>query len=214
MIRKFAVILVAAFLTWTPALASEAVQVSVPVSCEADEDEAGGKYVVLIEPQDESYRDTIKKEALQFSGTGSDAFTLEYSEPGNYIYTVYQQPFSEVYFDESSHSVKVYVSWDDNGNLTAYPVIFKDGKKEKELGIKFLNIPTSYYHSGDESEESGIEDNTSGSEDIPDFGNDAEVSPVVQTKDGTPIGLYTGLLAASAICILLAIVEKRRKKQN
>lgn len=213
--RKIIPIAIAVILTAFPVhAASGHVSVDVPVECEAYSDDH--VHIVTAEPLDDGLEDTLKKGVLEFQGTGSGSLVLDFTKPGTYHYKVLQDAdLSEhAYFDEDAYIMDVFVTRDEEGNLYAEPVLYKEGNNKKEVLIRFLNLPRGFYPG--ETEQPGTQQEQPGSTDS--SSNTAATSSPVKTGDDTPVRRYTVMMAAS-LGLFLSVVAlskrgKRRRKEN
>lgn len=224
MTRKIVSVLMACIFTGLSALTLHAaddtsVSTLLTVSCEAED---GDQNSVVIEPVDEDYRYTIREDTLTFSGSETKSFVLDFTEPGSYYYKIRQSAASSTskYLDKTTHSVKVYVSWDSDGNLAAVPVIYQEGEREKELKIGFLNLPKAHYIENDDKNDKADAGNDTESEEIiteteiktdTEAETGANAGTDVQTGDLTPVAEVWAILLGAAAAMVILAASKCRK---
>lgn len=229
MTRKFtSIFLICCFITGLlpmTVFATDTTSTSISVSCEAENN--NDKNTAVIEPDDEDYRYTIRESTISFNGSETKSFVLDFIEPGDYYYKIHQSAdaSSSAYVDQKTHNVKVYVSWNENGDLVATPVIYMEGERNKEDGIHFLNVSKAHYVDIENGKSDSTEtDNNSNSNDINSNINDisnnnnpfssqteSAIAGNVRTGDQTPaLGMLIMMLASAAVLAAIAKIRRYR----
>lgn len=101
-------------------------------------------------------------EITKLENVTSGEFKINFTEPGNYFYKVYQEEGHKglPYYDTTEYTVGIYVMYDEDENLYAKCVLSIDGEAEKPLEIEFINTlppavtpsnPSKPPHTGDNS---------------------------------------------------------------
>ena len=112
-----------------PVLAMTQVEAELPFTVE------GASGTVRIEAEDGA----PLPEVTEFTGEGTGKFTMQYTEPDDYVYRVYQLPGGEtdVTYDETEYRVLVSVIVNDDGNLIPRITLATEGSVQKpaEIGL-------------------------------------------------------------------------------
>lgn len=97
------------------------------------------KYEVVIEGMD-SASPMPEKSTLVFKGAGEKNIGIVIDEPGTYQYKVYERAGKnkKIIYDDTTYTVTVFVTQDDNGILDA-KVILSKGGLFKPSAAKFTN---------------------------------------------------------------------------
>ena len=139
---------------------------------------------------------------LQIAGNASASFTgIQYTEPGDYTYTVRQTAGSTAYmtYDKAVYTVVVQVTNAENGGLTYQVYASRDDNPTEKTGaIRFLNTyaPPAPAPAN------------------PTPTPTATLQPgIPQTGDNMPVGLW-GAIAAAAVVVLAALVILRRRNHK
>lgn len=110
-----------------PVLAMTQVEAELPFTVE------GACGTVRIEAEDGA----PLPEVTEFTGEGTGKFTMQYTEPDDYVYRVYQLPGGEtdVTYDETEYRVLVSVIVNDDGNLIPRITLATEGSVQKPAEI-------------------------------------------------------------------------------
>lgn len=155
----------------------------IPFSCvKADVD--GATYEFVIEPLDD-VSPSPKQDTITMDETGNSAFVIELTEPGTFLYKVYEKKGSnsDIIYDETVYTVTLFVTSNDEGNLEYQVILAKEGMV-KPTEVAFINDAVRK----------------------PD-----RKDPVVKTGDAgrTVQGTACGFLAAGAVLLLLASIKRK-----
>ena len=171
-----------------PVLAMTQVEAELPFTVE------GACGTVRIEAED----GTPLPEVTEFTGEGTGKFTMQYTEPDDYVYRVYQLPGGEtdVTYDETEYRVLVSVIVNDDGNLIPRITLATEGSVQKPAEIAFTN--------------ERIQPPTP---DTPPEHHPKTPTPHVKTGDYTQLGLYIGLFLVAGLAIFLTLRKRKKGKR-
>lgn len=122
----------------------KSVTVEIPVSCNRSGSDETFTYSLETDdpdhPENAQYI-AVDKETLSLKDGGSGTFNIMIMYPGTYPFKVSQTKgsTSNMTYDDSVYNVTLYVTEDDNGKMSAEPVIYKKGSKTKVDKIEFIN---------------------------------------------------------------------------
>lgn len=134
--------------TWFKAMALLLVLLVAPVHTMAE-----GKGTTLVIPFTVNYTPgTVIMEAgenapgpevASFDGAEEGAFTLSFSEPGDYAYQIWQKAGKDtnIIYDDTVYEVNVYVRVNDDGALYCTVVVSTEDDEHKPGEIAFKNAP-------------------------------------------------------------------------
>ena len=156
-----------------PVLAMTQVEAELPFTVE------GASGTVRIEAEDGA----PLPEVTEFTGEGTGKFTMQYTEPDDYVYRVYQLPGGEtdVTYDETEYRVLVSAT---------------EGSVQKPAEIVFTN--------------ERIQPPTP---DTPPEHHSKTPTPHVKTGDYTQLGLYIGLFLVAGLAIFLVLRKRKKGKR-
>ena len=147
-------------------------------------DVEGASYEFVIEPLDD-VSPAPKQDTVTLDGTGTSAFVIEITEPGTYLYKIYEKKGSnsDIIYDETVYTVTLFVTSNDEGTLEYQVILAKEGMV-KPTEVAFINDAVRK----------------------PD-----KKDPVVKTGDTgwTVQGTACGFLAAGAFLLLLASIKRK-----
>ena len=113
------------------------IQAVVPFTCEKVES-AANEYEIVIEKLDEACPspDVVTKKIKAGDGT----FTIGIDEPGTYQYKIYENAGtdSKITYDDTTYTVTLFVTSDDDGHLD-YQVVLSKGGLVKPASVSFVN---------------------------------------------------------------------------
>ncbi len=135
---------IAAAVLFVPARALRAsfeytpIDIEIPFSVSGT-DVDGGIYKIVIEPKDSSCPKPKETEKT-VTGSGSGSFEITADEPGTYEYKIYERKGddADIIYDDTSYTVTVFVTSDDEGNL-GRQIVLSDGTTVKPKDVKFTN---------------------------------------------------------------------------
>ena len=209
-------IFASACLITTPAYAAESVDAIVPVSCTAKG--STENFTVSIEG-DGGYKSS--PETLSLEDGESKYFTISIDTPGEYKYKIYQKKGTEenTEYDKTVYQAEVFVTEDNDGNLSTDTVVFIDGSKEKSAKCEFVNKVTK---DEDNTTNSGSQDGSGGSTaSISNGGGGTatakgDISGTARVKTGVETNelLYAGIGMAGMLTAAIVVKKKNRKTKR
>lgn len=115
------------------------VTVAVPVSCKGEDTTETFQYQLQGEA---SEFEQIETTELELKAGEKGEFSITYTYPGTYHYTVSQTKGTDKYttYDDTIFNVDVYVTEDENGTLKADPVLYSQGDACKRVELIFKNV--------------------------------------------------------------------------
>lgn len=177
----------------------EAATARIPVCCSADNIMEVFELVLTGDGQD-----PLKLEMQDGMESG---FVVEFTAPGTYHYTVRQTrgKTDDILYDDAVYAVDVYVTEDEKGKMTAEPVAYVKGSREKQEKLSFVNkrdaeTRTTEKDAGDKGNGNGMAD-----------GKDS-VNRAAKTDDASSVISWTCLLCASAALFLTIMAKKKQGK--
>ncbi len=180
------------FLLFSAAILVEAQ--TVPVNGRIPVSVSGGNpletFTILLEPETQELQ-SPEQLFLRLKAEEAGEFSIAYTVPGTYRYTVRQNKGSDskTAYDSSVYEVEMVVTEDEKGVLHAEPVVYGSDREEKKAEIRFTNTAES----------------------TPS--KNQRTSSEVQTGDTTELPLYLGLLAAST-AVLVKLGKSRWNKKG
>lgn len=134
--------LVAVFMLFStlPVYAAEkTVEVRIPVSCTGKNTKESFSYHLKAET---SEFQTLTTDSLSLRDGETGSFSVLYTYPGTYHYTISQEKGTDkkTTYDETVYKVDVYVTEDEDGEMSAEPVIYLNGSNEKKQSASFINV--------------------------------------------------------------------------
>lgn len=119
--------------------AEKTVEVKIPVSCTGENTTESFFYHLKAEP---SEFQTLATDSLSLRDGETGRFSILYTYPGTYHYTISQEKGTDekTTYDETVYNVDVYVTEDENGRMSAEPIIYLNGSNEKKQSAGFRNI--------------------------------------------------------------------------
>lgn len=174
----------------------EAATARIPVSCSAE----GIAEVFEVILSGEEHKLNLEMQDGMESG-----FVVEFTAPGTYHYTVRQTrgKTDDILYDDTVYAVDVYVTGDEKGKMTAEPVAYVKGSREKQEKLSFVNkkdaeTRTTEKNAGDKG--NGMAD-----------GKDS-VNRAAKTDDASSVISWACLLCASAALFLTIMAKKKQGK--
>lgn len=85
---------------------------------------------------------TLATDNLSLRDGETGSFSVLYTYPGTYHYTISQEKGTDkkTTYDETVYNVDVYVTEDEDGEMSAEPIIYLNGSNEKKQSASFINI--------------------------------------------------------------------------
>lgn len=119
--------------------AEKTVEAKIPVSCTGENTTESFSYHLKAET---SEFQTLATESLSLRDGETGIFSVLYTYPGTYHYTLSQEKGTDkkTTYDETVYNVDVYVTEDEDGRMSAEPVIYLDGSSGKKPSAGFRNI--------------------------------------------------------------------------
>ena len=127
------------FSTLPVCAAEKTVEVKIPVSCTGENTTESFSYHLKAET---SEFQTLATESLSLRDGETGHFSVLYTYPGTYHYTLSQEKGTDkkTTYDETVYKVDVYVTEDEDGRMSAEPVIYLNGSSGKKPSAGFRNI--------------------------------------------------------------------------
>lgn len=119
--------------------AEKTVEAKIPVSCTGKNTTESFSYHLKAEP---SEFQTLAADSLSLRDGETGRFSVLYTYPGTYHYTLSQEKGTdkETTYDETVYKVDVYVTEDEDGRMSAEPIIYLNGSSGKKPSAGFRNI--------------------------------------------------------------------------
>lgn len=174
--------------------ADKKIEVKIPVSCVAKN--STETFVYRLEKMEDTSDDQYMMEQSLTNGeTGT--FTLTEYVPGTYSYKVSQRKGkdSNTIYDENVYRVDVYVTENDQGVMSAEPILYKEGETGKKAELVFNNKKRQ-----DTAKISSTTTTKTG-----------QTTKSVKTGDQTSILMHV-LTAVLCACIIFLLLIGRRKE--
>lgn len=196
----------------------KAVAVQIPVSCEKTDTEEVFHYE--IEGIETAYEQgQVTKLDLRSGEKGE--FWILYTYPGTYHYTVSQAKGTDAYttYDDTIYKVDVYVTEQADGRLTAEPVLYREGAKEKKEALTYTNIrkvpePAKKPEKPKNQKTPGSAKKQKKTSGLPVTGKTSGTSGRVKTADTQSLYLWLTLLAASGVSISAMTCHRIKKRRE
>ncbi|MCR5544105.1 MAG: hypothetical protein K6F55_08130 [Eubacterium sp.] len=202
--------------------AYKTVTVSIPFECKKTEDM---NYSICIEKKSE-YAPEPDQRQIDTKGSKTGSFRIQISEPGTFIYHIYQAKGtdSEIIYDDTQYDVYIYVTNGEDGEInystSVYYADTDDKPSSVEYGNSYRNPEDKEERTTEEADVKPEEDTTekstdknteSGSEIPPSKKEESGKSTNAKTADETNVYMLAVLLAVSAAGSLLIIYSKSKK---
>ena len=126
---------------------AKSVTAQIPVSCIAEGmQDTFCYYLEGVGSEAES----VEATKIYLRDGENGAFVISYLEPGTYHYLVHQESGtdSKAIYDNTIYNVDVYVTTEENGTLSADPIIYKEGSTQKKAELEFINSKEKLMDSG------------------------------------------------------------------
>ena len=119
--------------------AEKTVEAEIPVSCTGENTTESFSYHLKAET---SEFQTLSADSLSLRDGETGSFSVLYTNPGTYHYTLSQEKGTDrkTTYDETVYNVDVYVTEDEDGRMSAEPVIYLNGSSGKKQSAGFRNI--------------------------------------------------------------------------
>ena len=119
--------------------AEKTVEAEIPVSCTGENTTESFSYHLKAET---SEFQTLSADSLSLRDGETGSFSVLYTCPGTYHYTLSQKKGTDkkTTYDETVYNVDVYVTEDEDGRMSAEPVIYLNGSSGKKQSAGFRNI--------------------------------------------------------------------------
>ena len=122
------------------AAAYEPITALIPISCNDMLDQSQHIYEIKIDTTDPGFPLPVT-DTLLIPEHGTGSFEINVSEPGSYIYRIYEEPGNDetVIYDDNVYYVTVYVEINEEEELSYAVVANTDGMETKPDEIVFAN---------------------------------------------------------------------------
>lgn len=119
--------------------AEKTVEAKIPVLCTGKNTKESFSYHLKAET---SEFQTLTTDSLSLRDGETGSFSVLYTYPGTYHYTISQEKGTDkkTTYDETVYKVDVYVTEDEDGRMSAEPVIYLNGSNEKKQSASFINV--------------------------------------------------------------------------
>lgn len=207
------------------------IEAVIPVSCLEIPDSSKHTYEIAIESQGNN-APVPASDTLSITESGTGEFTIEITEPGTFVYKVYEKPGTDIniVYDDTVYFVTVFVTNTEENSLNyAVAAINADNNsKNDEVSFKDVlssnvTITTSAVTTRDLSISSSVSVTsvieTSASSGITSDSSDGKtiintIISSVLTGDSMPIRLLFIIIGVSSAVALIMILLKKRKKDE
>ena len=118
--------------------AEKTVEAKIPVSSTGKNTKESFSYHLKAET---SEFQTLATDNLSLRDGETGSFSVLYTYPGTYHYTISQEKGTDkkTTYDETVYNVDVYVTEDEDGKMSAEPVIYLNGSNGKKQSACFIN---------------------------------------------------------------------------
>ena len=118
--------------------AEKTVEAKIPVSSTGKNTKESFSYHLKAET---SEFQTLATDSLSLRDGETGSFSVLYTYPGTYHYTISQEKGTDkkTTYDETVYNVDVYVTEDEDGEMSAEPVIYLNGSNGKKQSASFVN---------------------------------------------------------------------------
>ncbi len=187
------------------------IQAQIPVYCEEISGEETATYTIKMENPD-SRAPKPDKDSITVKGAQTAFFVLNVTEPGTFVYKVYQGKGSDknIQYDEKVYDVYLCVLNDDNNNLIYTISVTLSGTSEKPEKIEFTNKKTIEPPSDNPPSDKPAEDNPPKKVNPPSGHVDGRSSKTGE-NNGYLIGIYGGVMVLLAIGAVVYVLIKRKR---
>lgn len=119
--------------------AEKTVEAKIPVSCTGKNTKESFSYHLKAET---SEFQTLATDSLSLKDGETGSFSVLYTYPGTYHYTISQEKGMDkkTTYDETVYKVDVYVTEDEDGRMSAEPIVYLNGSSEKKQSAGFINV--------------------------------------------------------------------------
>lgn len=119
--------------------AEKTVEAKIPVSCTGKNTKESFSYHLKAET---SEFQTLATDSLSLRDGETGSFSVLYTYPGTYHYTISQEKGTDkkTTYDETVYKVDVYVTEDEDGKMSAEPIVYLNGSSEKKQSAGFINV--------------------------------------------------------------------------
>lgn len=212
-IRKIPAVLLLAVLCLTvfpcSAFAANAAEVRIPVTIETSGETPSPEesYTVKLKAMDDAPMPS--ENILKINGKGTHTFpVIHYTTPGTYCYRITQQEGSSArgHYDTTMYYVKVSVTNAENGNLETVIAVHTNAQMtDAKRDIIFINTYDPVKKTTESTTESMQKKKES-----------RKITSKSKTKTGdkSDVVLFTTLLFASSVCLLLIAISRYREKYH
>lgn len=189
-------------------------------------------YEIVIESLDNN-SPSPESDRLFITDNGTGVFNIQITEPGTYVYKMYEKPGDDlnIIYDDNIYYATVFVTNTDDDNLTYavyitsenynykfYNVIFKDVSLGYETSTPTITTTAIEMTSIETISVSTVTEITDSSVTTADSTSDKKTTDlidIVLTGDNTPIGLLLFIMAISAITgLIMAILKKDNERRQ
>lgn len=178
------------------------VTVRIPVSCSCSADNTVEAFEVILSTDGaDDMQEPLK---LEMKNGEEGRFVLGFTSPGTYHYTVRQATGKNesIQYDDTVYAVDVYVTEDADGEMSADPVAYVKGRKEKKEKLTFLNKMETSGKSGGNTKGSTGNGVTGGTNQAP------------KTEDTSNARIWMCLLCLSAVLLLAVMARWKQGKEE
>ena len=187
------------------------VKAQIPIICEKT-DATNNNYEIVIENIDNA--PLPDNNVISFSESGQTEYEIEIDEPGTYLYKVYEKAGTNknIIYDNTSYTVTIFVTQDDNGVLNAQVILSKDGAG-KPTSVKFVNMPIDTDSGTQSNTPVGTHNNTPvGTHNNTPSGDSVPYAPATgeAVSKFYPYAVATFMIGS----IILILALKRRKEET
>ena len=119
--------------------AEKTVEAKIPVLCTGKNTKESFSYHLKAET---SEFQTLATDSLSLRDGETGSFSVLYTYPGTYHYTISQEKGTDkkTTYDETVYKVDVYVTEDEDGKMSAEPIVYLNGSSEKKQSAGFINV--------------------------------------------------------------------------
>ena len=199
-IITFLVVLILSFLP-VKTFASGNITGKIPVSCVAVN--WTDAFTFIITPADESSPQATRAD-LVLSNGDTGFFDIDFLMPGTYHYYISQTKGdnNSITYDSNVYMIDVYVTEEEDGKMSAEPIVYIKDASEKKDSCLFTNIKASKPVT---STGSGNRPNTYS-------GGSSSINPA-KTADNTNLIIWLILAGCASMIVLIIILVKKRTKE-
>ncbi|MGN0630973.1 MAG: Spy0128 family protein [Ruminococcus sp.] len=211
------------------ASAYDPVNASIAVEGIKISDSNSHMYEIVIESLD-NFAPVPESDRLFITDSGAGVFNLEITEPGTYVYKIYESPGNDIniIYDDTVYYATVFVTNAEDGGLTYSVSVKEANSKYKSDNVIFADLSSGYtttYTTTATTRQTSVTSisrtstrpSVSGAVTTTPSDNNNSVLNLFHTAltgDNAPFGLVTLIMFISAITGLIAFMKRDKERRQ